>query len=388
MPERTVEEFIYEYWDCPKCENKAIRGDEYKCPNCGFPRDNSITFYRKTEEEKIQDEKKIEDFEKGPDWICSFCESLNHQVDSVCKGCGATKEDSQQNYFDELKKRQEKEKVQEEKKNPPPPPKKKGKILYWVLGIISLFIGFICWASGTHVEKYTVKNVNWTRATALERYKWNTQKDWQGELKGDDPQEISRNREIRRYDKVQDGTESYQDTEQYQSGTEEKCTTSYSSTGSGASKKTTSCRDVPVYSTRTVTKTRPRYKDVPVYETKITYRSKSFATIGYFYDKGKDNNPKWPEVRKGTGEDGRSDREGEKLESLMVNLSRTEGDGGPPQIKIEVSENLFKNTYVIGNEMEVDVNRLGAIQFKNKEKEFKEKDYSEKFNKVFANSLN
>jgi ribosomal protein L37E len=389
MNETVTEEFIYEYWDCPKCGNKAIRGDEYKCPSCGYPRDNTITFYRKSEEEKIDSEKQVESFTKGPDWICSFCDSLNHNDDANCKGCGATKEDSARNYFEEQKIREEKAKSKTPP--PPPPPPKSKKSLFAIIAGLFLFIGFICWGVSSHKEIYKVEETKWVRAISVERYDWKTKSDWKGELTGDDPQVLSENREIRRYEKRQVGTrtESYQDTERYQNGTTRECSTNYTSTGSGASKKTTTCKDVPKYSTRNVTKTRtvPVYQDFPIYDTKVKYRSKSFATRGYVIREGKDNAPKWPEFPRGIGIDGKPDREGQRLESYQVKLERIDGKKGKTTATLSVSSETFESRYLLGSELEMYVNNFGNFDFKNKEKEFDKKDYENEFGNVFSNRI-
>lgn len=388
MNETVEEEFIFEYWDCPKCGNKGIRGDEYKCSSCGYPRDNTITFYRKTEEEKIESKEKVESFTKGPDWICSFCESLNHHDEGNCKGCGATKEDSARNYFEEKKRREEKE----AKKNPPPPPPppKSKKGLFIFAGIISLFIGFICWGVSSHKEIYKVAERKWVRAISVERYAWQNRSDWKGELRGDDPQILSENREIRRYEKRQVGTrqETYTDTERYQSGTSRECETNYTSTGSGASKKTKTCRDVPKYSSRNVTKTRtvPVYQDFPIYDIKISYRAKDFASRGYVVNEGKDS-PSWPEFPRGVGVEDRPDREGTRLESYQVKIERSEGKKGPSSETIEVTSRSFEEIYLYGKEVEMLVNNFGNFDFKNEEKVFDAKEYEKIFDPVFSNRI-
>ncbi|MCB1142368.1 MAG: hypothetical protein H7A24_00690 [Leptospiraceae bacterium] len=394
MAEETVsEEYVYEYWDCPKCGNKGIRGDLYKCNQCGFPRDNSITFYRKEEsEETVSETNEVEKFKKGPDWICSFCESLNSQEDENCKGCGATKSDSEKNYFEELKKREAKAQkssppISEEPKSPK---KSKGLILGGL--ILSAVIGFFSYGSCTHKVDYTVKKAEWVRALAQERYMTRERVDWRDEMKGDDPEVIRTENAIRRYEKRQVGTrtESYTENERFQSGTKNECNTTYESTGSGASKKVKRCKDVPVYDTRPVTKTRevPVFQDFPIYDTKVTYRSGLYETIGYRIKRGKDNDPIWPELSAGIGEKNKEDRKGKTEESLTVIIEKVNsGDKGPDSEKLSLQEIDFKENFKLNSKITLEVNNFGSISYKGSQKTFDEKAYKEIFEPIFRSEL-
>ena len=115
-----MSKLVMGYWDCPVCGNKEIRGDVANCPSCGRAR-GDVQFYVKgyTEGESLRkeelqqfeelDSKKAEEMGKNPDWYCSFCNSLNSDKADVCSNCGATRADSEANYFDRLKKKQEEE---------------------------------------------------------------------------------------------------------------------------------------------------------------------------------------------------------------------------------------------------------------------------------------
>ncbi|MDX1959859.1 MAG: hypothetical protein SFU98_14910 [Leptospiraceae bacterium] len=394
--EDVVEELIYEYWDCPKCGNKGIRGDEYKCSSCGFPRDDSIKFYRKEVEEKVTDTNQAEKFVKGPDWVCSFCNSLNFQDDQNCKGCGASKSDSEKNYFENLKEKEEKEakkanKAVEAVKEEPKTPVWK-KIAFAVSGFFVLLLGICFYGLSSHKVNYKVTKVNWVRAIAIERYAWSNRSDWSDSMVGDGIVEISRTQSIRSYEKRQVGTttESYTDTERYQSGTKRECSTSYESTGSGASKKKTSCSNVPTYSSRNVRKTRtvPVYKDFPIYGTKVNYRSKMYQLLGYRVKQGTDNNPEFPNPRLGTGEEGKPDKETERVESLQVTLVKVnKDDSGEESLEIVAKENEFKTKYLKDALVEMNVTNFGFIDFKNGEEKLDRAKYDDKFKPIFARSL-
>lgn len=42
----------------------------------------------------------------NPDWLCSYCDSLNPDNVDTCIRCGVSREDSKENYFSMKKKRE------------------------------------------------------------------------------------------------------------------------------------------------------------------------------------------------------------------------------------------------------------------------------------------
>jgi ribosomal protein L37E len=380
--ERTTEEYVYEYWDCPRCGEKGIRGDFKVCASCGFSRDDTINFYRKDVDEVVSDEAQVDKFKQGPDWVCSYCGSLISQTDGKCGGCGMTRDDSVKNYF-ELKGKEDAgdEVTAGSEAAPPPPPdsgeEKKGKgKLFGIIGGVAAAIAIVAfWGLSSKAVKYKVKSVYWERGIAVDRYKLTNNTDWEDEMKGDEIRVIRKNREIRRYDKRQVGTrtESYKDTEKYQAGTKEECTTSYKSTGSGAAKKTKKCRDVPVYKTREVTKTRevPVYREFPVYGNKVIYVSKMYSVYTTPKKSGRDNSPSWPAVKLGEGLDGKPDKEGERSEKYNVTLSKISKAKGPGEVIFKTRSDLFEKKYILNNEIEMKVSNLGGIKYDKGEEEVK-----------------
>ncbi len=103
-------------WDCTFCGNKRIRAGQKTCPDCGHPQDENTKFYM-PDEIKYVSEEEAEKISRNPDWQCSFCGSLNSDDLNVCKNCGATKEDSERNYF-EMRQQEEEKKRKKRKKNP------------------------------------------------------------------------------------------------------------------------------------------------------------------------------------------------------------------------------------------------------------------------------
>lgn len=65
------------------------------------------------DEIKYVSEEKAEKISRNPDWQCSFCGSLNSDDLNVCKNCGATKEDSERNYFEMRQQEEEKKRKKE-----------------------------------------------------------------------------------------------------------------------------------------------------------------------------------------------------------------------------------------------------------------------------------
>ena len=96
-----MSKLVMGYWDCPFCGSKEIRGDVVNCPSCGRAR-GEVQFYVKGYTEGtslMEDEKKVS---KNPDWYCSFCNSLNSDNAQFCGNCGASRADSESNYFQML----------------------------------------------------------------------------------------------------------------------------------------------------------------------------------------------------------------------------------------------------------------------------------------------
>lgn len=77
--------------------------------------DENTKFYM-PDEIKYVSEEEAEKISRNPDWQCSFCGSLNSDDLNVCKNCGATKEDSERNYFEMKQQEEEKKRKKEEKK--------------------------------------------------------------------------------------------------------------------------------------------------------------------------------------------------------------------------------------------------------------------------------
>ena len=102
-------------WDCPFCDNKRIRAGQKTCPSCGHPQDENTKFYMPDEIKYVSEEEAAK-ISRNPDWQCSFCGSLNSDNLDSCRNCGATKDESERNYFEMRQQEEDKKRKKEEKK--------------------------------------------------------------------------------------------------------------------------------------------------------------------------------------------------------------------------------------------------------------------------------
>ncbi|MCR5147170.1 MAG: hypothetical protein K6B70_07540 [Clostridia bacterium] len=83
------------YWDCAYCRTKAIRGGIRTCPNCGKARGEDTKFYLIEKDRFVSDDV----VEKGPDWYCAYCDTLNPFSATHCINCNSAKTDATDDYF-------------------------------------------------------------------------------------------------------------------------------------------------------------------------------------------------------------------------------------------------------------------------------------------------
>lgn len=86
-------------WDCPYCDSKRIRGSIRECPVCGRQRDHDITFYMADPKNYVNEEE-AKNISRNPDWLCSYCDGLNADNVNECHYCGASRDGSERNYFE------------------------------------------------------------------------------------------------------------------------------------------------------------------------------------------------------------------------------------------------------------------------------------------------
>lgn len=171
---------VYGYWDCSQCGSKGIRGDKRECPNCGRPRSEDTKFYMKNNIEYVPAEKE-NTVNRNPDWLCSYCNALNSDTLSECKGCGASRIESEKNYFDLQKTKPPSERseiIQTEYKEDNTGGFYKVKqwfenknvlkiLLSSIVAIAFIFLMFFVFK--THTEEMTVSSFSWERSIEIEK---------------------------------------------------------------------------------------------------------------------------------------------------------------------------------------------------------------------------
>ena len=320
---------IMGYWDCQYCGAKGNPGDKRECPECGHPRDESVTFYMK-DKEYVSDAK-AETVSRNPDWYCSFCNTLNSDKDENCKGCGASKAESEKNYF-ELQEEKRRKAAEEAAVNSPAPTRsKRSKIGWIVLGILAAILIF------NMIPKHNpakVASVDWERSISIEQNVLCEEDDWNlpsgAELK--DSRE-----EIHHYDRVLDHYEDVEVQKSRQVLDHYDTEYEYRDMGNGYFEEV--ANQVPVYTTEYYyeTEREPVYVSVPRYQTKYYYTIWRWKECRKVTDSGTGHTAKWPEYSLATDE-----REGQKSGTYTVTFKNEKGK----TYTYEVNESKWDNINV------------------------------------------
>ena len=269
---------VMAYWDCPFCGGQGIRGDVVKCPSCGRPR-GDVTFYMKDHAEndtrkegdttdiEYLDEEKAKTVSRNPDWYCSFCNTLNSDNAAFCSNCGASRKDSESNYFDVQKKKQEQEQRNAQPASPPPTRSSGSKrpLLLLIVAVLAI-VGLFSFLNGNKTSgDLTVTSLAWQRNIQIEENREYSESGWalpQGaEL-------TSQQQEIHHYDNV---LSHYQDVEVQRSRQvfdHYDTYYTYEDRGNGTFEQIQ--HQDPVYRTEyyTETESQPVYVPVPRYATR------------------------------------------------------------------------------------------------------------------------
>jgi len=357
-------DLVMGYWDCPYCGNKGNRGDVVNCPACGRAR-GEVKFYVKGYEEgenlqenelkqfeQLSDEK-AQTFSKNPDWYCSFCNSLNSDNAETCSNCGASRADSEANYFEMLKKKQEREAAEAAAQAPPKQPHSR-KFLIIAACIVLAIIGIFMWMNGSKTAgDLKVTALNWVRNINVEENREFSESGW--ELPAG-AEKTGTRREIHHYDQVLDHYETVKVPHTRQVYDHDEYT--LEDNGNGTFSKVPH----PVYRTEQYyeTEKQPVYKQVARYATKYYYNIMRWVSSRDVTASGEDHQAEWPEVTLAENE-----REGQRSEVYRFTVEHLNKKQAPTTYR--VAESVWQNINV-GDQIFITAKRTGSNPYISDEK--------------------
>jgi len=303
---------IMGYWDCQYCGAKGNPGDKRECPKCGHPRDESVTFYMKDKE--YVSAEKAETVSKNPDWYCSFCNTLNSDNDEFCKGCGASKADSEKNYFEIQEEKRRKALEAAQAAHPQAPTRARSGKKWIFFGILAALLLFFLFPRKTPAK---ITSLDWERNISIEQNVLCEEDGWSlpsgAEL-------TSSREEIHHYDHVIDHYEDVEVEKSRQVIDHYDTEYEYRDMGNGYFEEVP--HDVPVYKTEYYyeTERRPVYVDIPQYQTKYYYTIWRWKENRKVTDSGTGHTAKWPEYTLASDE-----REGARSGTYTVTFTTEKG---------------------------------------------------------------
>ena len=315
----SIGKLVEELWDCPFCGNKRIRAGQKTCPSCGHPQDENTKFYMPDEIKYVSEEEAAK-ISRNPDWQCSFCGSLNSDSLDSCANCGATKEESERNYFEmrqqeeEKKRKKEEQKASSQKSDSEEPRKSFLKSILLLIGtfaaIAFIIFGLVsCFSQ--KVRNVTIDDFDWQRTIDVEEIVAYDESGW---TLPDDARLLYTKKEIRSYKDVVDHYKTVSETK-----TKMVIIDHYEGEVSNDHYWSTILETIikifPVCKEETYTETssEPVYRQEPVYDTKYYYEIDRWTVVDAAKSSGHDQNPFWPELKLKNGQ-----RAGSKKEYYSV----------------------------------------------------------------------
>ena len=349
---------IMGYWDCPYCGTKGNLGTVTNCPACGRAR-GDVQFYVQgynegqtvTEAELNQfetlDEEQAKYVSSNPDWYCSFCNSLNSDNAQFCGNCGASRADSESNYFQMLEKKKAKEAAEAAAQPQVQAPRKRSRSpLFALVAILLVIVGVFVWLNGNKTSgDLQVTSLNWVRNINIEENKMFSESGWT--LPAGAEQTDARN-EIHHYDSVLDHYEE----REVQRSRQVFDHYDYELVDNGNG--TFSERSVPVYTTEYYTETvqEPVYVNVPRYQTKYYYNIWRWTPSRDVTASGDSHDAAWPEPELAENE-----REGTRTESYRFTIESTKKAGETATYRLAESDWMNVN---VGDRIFITAKRSGA----------------------------
>ena len=304
-------------WDCQYCGTTRISGEIRECPNCGRARDKDVRFYMADPENYAKDQDAAS---READWLCPYCDCLNPAAATTCSSCGALRDGSTQDYF-QNKDKQEKEQKEAASQNveasaPKPQMSTVSKApgsrtrTFIILAVIAAVIALIIFLLLPKKKGIEIVSTNWERSVEVQIYTEFEENGW------DLPQgayNVTSREEIYGHEKVLDHyeTRTRQVAEQVLDGYDTNIT--YNDLGNGRFEQIEN--QVPRYRTeyRTETYEEPIYRDEPVYATRYYYLIMRWVTDHYETTSGENDEPYFADVPVSS-----TCREGMKTEAYWI----------------------------------------------------------------------
>jgi len=360
---------IMAYWDCPYCGNRGNRGDAMNCPACGRAR-GDVKFYMKdysdgeTREENERgdleylSDDKAQAVGKNPDWYCSFCNSLNSDNAAFCGNCGASRENSEANYFEMLKQKQAREEAEKAAQSSPQPQRSSSKKpLLIVLAVVVALVGLFVFLNGNKTTgDLKVVSVSWDRVVGIEENREFSESGW---TLPEGAELTDKKQEIHHYDQVVDHYENVDVQKSRQVLDHYETYYTYEDRGNGTYEEISHQR--PVYKTEYYTETerRPVYAQVPRYSTKYYYKIWRWVSSRQAEAHGEDLNPEWPAFTLAENE-----REGQRSETYRFTV---ESEKNQSRRTYRLAEENWRNLKV-GDAVYITAKRTGAGSYLSDEK--------------------
>ena len=366
-----MSKLVMGYWDCPYCGTTGNRGDVVNCPACGRAR-GEVQFYMKDHSEGgTREENQRADVEylteeqakyvsKNPDWYCSFCNSLNSDNAEFCGNCGASRTDSESNYFQMLKKKQERE-AAEEAAQPQPRPQKQGGIprpLVIAAVILLAIVGIFAWLNGNKTSgDLKVTALNWIRNINVEENRMFSESDW---TLPEGAEQTDAREEIHHYDSVLDHYENVEVQRSRRVIDHYETYYTYEDNGNGTFSEV--AHERPVYTAEYYTEIvqQPVYVQVPRYQTKYYYNIWRWTPSRDVTASGGDHSAAWPEVTLAENE-----REGQRSEKYSFTVENTKKAGETAAYSLAESDWMNVN---VGDSLHITARRSGADPYISDEK--------------------
>ncbi len=282
------------YWDCSACGTTGISGSERNCPGCGKPRGDDVEFYMKDVEYLSEEE--AAKVSKEADWYCSFCDSLNPASATECQSCGASKADSEKNYFDLKHERQEKAAAKQQKIDEKELSAKKAgrkKMFLAIAGALVIIVAAIGILTMPKTSEAAVTGFAWERNIDIEQWQNIEENDWTL------PAEatlLTKKQEVHHYDHVLDHYETVEVERSREVLDGYDTQVDYVDMGNGNFEEVET--QIPRYRTEYYTEyeEQPVYVDEPVYKTKYYYTIWKWVPVRTTTTAGSDHEPYWGET--------------------------------------------------------------------------------------------